>query len=94
MYAIVFDLDPLCLGECYEGDSCHRAYKQVRDVLTSNGFSHAQGGVYFGDETIDAVKCVLVVQKLSETYPWFSTCVKDMRMLRIEESNDLRPAIL
>lgn len=93
MYAVVFDLDTNCLNECYDGTTYHGAYKAVRDFMTQNGFSHTQGSVYFGDSSIDAVKCVLVVQKLSKIYPWFSTCVKDIRMLRIEENNDLKPAI-
>jgi virulence-associated protein VapD len=40
-----------------------------------------------------AVKCVITIQKLAKTYPWFSACVKDVRMLRIEENNDLMEAI-
>lgn len=93
MYAVVFDLDTNCLNECYEGTTYHGAYKQIRDFMLSNGFEHTQGSVYFGDKNIDAVKCVLAIQRLSKEYPWFSTCVKDIRMLRIEENNDLMPAI-
>lgn len=93
MYAILFDLDTNCLGECYEGNTYHGAYKLIRDFMKKNGFSHTQGSVYFGDNTIDAVKCVLTIQKLSVEYPWFATCAKDVRMLRIEENNDLMPAI-
>ena len=43
MYAVVFDLDANCLGECYDGNTYHGAYKLVRDFLTENGFSHTQG---------------------------------------------------
>jgi len=62
--------------------------------MESNGFTLQQGSVYFGDSTkINAVSCVTTVQKLAKEYPWFATCVKDVRMLRIEENNDLMPAI-
>jgi virulence-associated protein 2 len=61
--------------------------------MAKSGFSHQQGSVYFGDETVDAVKCVLAVQKLAKEYPWFATCAKDVRMLRIEDNNDLMPAL-
>lgn len=87
MYAVVFDLDTDSLSECHDG------YKAVRDFMTQNGFSHTQGSVYFGDSNMDAVKCVLTIQRLAKEYPWFSTCAKDVRMLRIEENNDLLPAI-
>ncbi len=95
MYAVVFDLDTNCLEECYDGNSYsyHEAYKLIRDFLTENGFSHIQGSVYFGDEGMDAVKCVITIQKLAKKYPWFSTCSRDVRMLRIEDNNDLLPAI-
>ena len=57
------------------------------------GFARQQGSVYFGDETVDAVRCVLAVQELSRTYVWFSAAVRDIRMLRIEDNNDLMPAV-
>jgi virulence-associated protein VapD len=38
---------------------------------------------------------VLAVQDLARAYPWFnSSVVTDIRMLRIEEDNDLNPAIV
>ena len=49
------------------------------------------GGI--SDEGMDAVKCVITIQKLAKKYPWFSTCSRDVRMLRIEDNNDLLPAI-
>ncbi|MBT0552609.1 endoribonuclease VapD [Riemerella anatipestifer] len=93
MYAILFELDTNCLNDNYEGNTYHNSYKLVNDFMIENGFTWKQGSVYFGGANIDAVTCVLVVQKLSKKYPWFSTCVKDVRMLRIEENNDLLPAI-
>lgn len=93
MYAVVFDLDTNCLTECYEGTTYHGAYKLIRDFMNQNGFTHTQGSVYFGNSEIDAVKCVLTIQRLTREYPWFATCAKDVRMLRIEENNDLLPAI-
>ena len=49
--------------------------------------------MYFGGANITAVQCVLAAQKLSATYAWFKPSVRDFRMLRIEEMNDLGPAI-
>jgi len=42
---------------------------------------------------VDAVTCVLAVQELSRTFPWFAASVRDIRMLRIEDNNDLKPAL-
>ena len=93
MYAVLFDLDTNCLNEQYEGTTYHNSYKLIKDFMIENGFTWKQGSVYFGTESIDAVTCVLTVQKLARKFPWFATCVKDVRMLRIEENNDLKPAI-
>ena len=93
MYAVLFDLDTNCLNDNYEGTTYHSAYKFIKDYMLANGFEWKQGSVYFGKETINAVNCVVIVQKLAKLYPWFATCVKDVRMLRIEENNDLAPAV-
>ena len=93
MYAVLFDIDTNCLNDNYHGNSSTNAYGDIRKHMEANDFEWRQGSVYFGGKSIDAVKCVMVVQKLARLYPWFSSCVKDVRMLRIEENNDLMPAI-
>lgn len=94
MYAVTFDLDTACLGSSYHTQSPNNAYADVRRFLESRGFTWTQGSVYFGDPaTINGVTCVLVIQELARQFPWFAACVKDVRMLRIEENNDLLPAI-
>ena len=93
MYAVTFDIDTNCLGNEYHNTSSTNAYGDIRKFMEANGFEWKQGSVYFGDESINAVNCVLIVQKLAKTYPWFTACVKDVRMLRIEENNDLMPAL-
>ena len=52
-----------------------------------------QGSVYLGDRTADPVRCVLAIQDVARDCSWFSQVVRDVRMLRIEENNDLLPAI-
>lgn len=94
MYAIIFDLDIESLKNAYPTASYTNAYTDIRGYLTARGFVWVQGSGYFGDDTVDAVKCVLTVQKLSRKYPWFKASVRDIRMLRIEENNDLLPTIV
>src|SRR5690242_4619845 len=92
-YAIAFDLDTSILEELYTGDSWNNAYADIRRFLEANGFEHKQGPVYFGTDVIDAVSCVIVAQQLAEEFHWFQPAVRDIRMLRIEDNNDLKPAI-
>jgi virulence-associated protein VapD len=92
VYAIAFDMDIESLRQNY-GDPYNNAYTEIKKVLQSHGFSPQQGSVYFGNETINAVSCVLAAQDLARQLPWFNTSVRDIRMLRIEELNDLGPAV-
>src|SRR5260363_165314 len=93
MYAISFDLDTEQLKQQYPNDSWQNAYDDIRKELMPLGFTWQQGSVYFGDENMNAVKCVLAAQVLSKAYPWFKSSVRDIRMLRIEDINDLSPAL-
>jgi len=94
MYAVAFDLVLEDLREHYSATSPHNAYGEVRAVLEAEGFGWKQGSVYFGDPgRVNAVTCTLAAQRLASELPWFSACVRDIRMLRIEENNDLGPAL-
>lgn len=94
MYAIAFDLDTNILQQAYPVASYNNAYADIRARLVgSHGFAWQQGSVYFGGETVNAVSCVIAVNDLTATFSWFAASVRDIRMLRIEEQNDLRPAI-
>ncbi|MBI3829308.1 MAG: virulence factor [Planctomycetes bacterium] len=92
MYAIAFDMDIEALKNAY-GDPYNNAYSEIKRVLQQHGFNWQQGSVYFGDERINAVTCVLAALQLSQELPWFAASVRDIRMLRIEEMNDLMPAV-
>lgn len=94
MYAIVLNLEQDTLSETYGSPTYTNAYSDIKKVLSAYGFTRQQGSVYFGDsDKVDAVKCVLAVQDLTRKYPWFSASIEDIRMLRIEDNNDLMPAI-
>jgi virulence-associated protein VapD len=93
MYAIAFDLETELLQEHYPAASWQNGYRDVRRILEAEGFIWRQGSVYFGDDTVNPVKCVLTAQRLTRELPWFAAVARDVRMLRIEENNDLRPAI-
>lgn len=93
MYAIVFDLDTGTLEQLYHNKSWRDAYVDVGNCLARHGFSRMQGSTCFGDDSVDAVRCVLAVQELTRNFDWFEPAVSDIRMLRIEDNNDLMPAI-
>ena len=93
MYAIAFDMDTTALQAAYHNASWQNAYNDIGRVLSRYGFTRKQGSVYFGDDTVTATNCFLAVQDLTRSFAWFAPCVGDIRMLRIEETNDLRPVV-
>lgn len=92
LYAMAFDMDIDSLKSNY-GDPYNNAYYEIRKILQRHGFTWQQGSVYFGGEQINAVTCVLAAIDLARNLPWFAASVRDIRMLRIEELNDLMPAV-
>jgi virulence-associated protein VapD len=93
VFAIAFDLDTSVLKESYHNESWQNAYTDVGRALRAHGFERMQGSVYFGNDQVDAVTCVLAVQHLTSEFDWFAPAVHDIRMLRIEDNNDLMPAV-
>ena len=92
MYAIAFDLDTDS-AERLCGPAWRTCHAKIAAVFAEFGFSRVQGSVYFGGDMVNAVTCVVAVIDLTNTFPWFAKSVRDIRMLRIEEQNDLAPAI-
>jgi virulence-associated protein VapD len=92
MFAITVDLKTKVLPENYASASWQNAYADIGQFLQQQGFDRQQGSVYFGDRTIDIVRCQLAVQRLAGEFTWFAPSVTDIRMLRIEENNDVMPA--
>jgi virulence-associated protein VapD len=90
MYAIIFDIDVNSLPEEYS----KTAQSDIRKFLEDSGFAWQQGNVYFGCPSVNAVICVITVQKLASKFPWITPYIKYIKMLRVEEDADLMSAII
>lgn len=92
VYAIAFDLDIEQIGVHY-GDLYNNTYLEIRRVLERHQFQWQQGSVYFGSSAVTASSVMVAVIDLTTQLPWFAASVRDIRMLRIEELNDLMPVV-
>lgn len=92
VYAITFDMDIDQLRAHY-GDPYNGAYQEIRKVLEGHGFTGQQASVYFGNAAVTSATVSLAVVDLTTRLPWFAACVRDIRVLRIEEQNDLMPLV-
>jgi virulence-associated protein VapD len=93
VYAITFDRDTTRMPEVYPGERWRNGYTEIGRILREHGFDWQQGSVYFGSETVDAVTCVLAIKDVARRLNLVGPSVRDVRMLRIEEFNDLGPAV-
>lgn len=93
VYAIAFDMDTDTLQKSYPGMSWNNAYSEIRAVLERHSFAWQQGSVYFGSRDVNAVSCFLAVSDCVRSLEWFAASVRDIRMLRVEEFNDLMPVV-
>ncbi len=92
VYAIAFDMDIEQLRIHY-GEPYNNAYLEIRRVLERHQFQWQQGSVYFGGPSVTAATVMVAVVDLTTQLSWFAAAVRDIRMLRIEEANDLMPVI-
>jgi virulence-associated protein VapD len=92
VYAIAFDMDIEQLRIHY-GDPYNNAYLEIRRVLEDHQFQWQQGNVYFGGPAVTAATVTVAVIDVTTRLPWFAASVRDIRMLRIEELNDLMPVV-
>ncbi|WP_338426408.1 hypothetical protein [Sphingopyxis kveilinensis] len=82
MYAIAYDLNA-------EAAVKYGAWDKIARVLTQYGFHRQQGSVFYGTPDTSASTCFKAVLELHDKFPWFWEVVRDMRMLRIDEEDDL-----
>ena len=75
------------------GDNWKGCYEKIERVLSVHGFTRQQGSLFFGNEETNAVSCFTAVRALDDKYTWFGRVIRDLRMLRIYEDNDLLPAL-
>jgi len=92
VYAIAFEMDIEQLRIHY-GDPYNNAYIEIRRILEGHQFQWQQGSVYFGGSTVTAATVMVAVIDLATRLPWFAASVRDIRMLRIEELNDLMAVV-
>jgi virulence-associated protein VapD len=85
-YALAIDLDA-------ERRRVDAADQDLRRILQQHGFDRHQGDVHYGGESVTAVTCVLAAQDLARSLPWFAASARQVRMLRVGESDDLMPAV-
>jgi virulence-associated protein VapD len=92
VYAIAFDLDTVA-AERLCGVGWRTCYAKIAALFAEFGFDRVQGSVYFGHEDSNPISCMKAVQTADMRFAWFGKIVRDLRMLRVEEDNDMSPLL-
>lgn len=93
MFAIAYDFDVNALKKHYPVASSNNAYGDFRKFMEGHGFTSRQGSVLYGDENVTAVTATLAVAEASVRFDWLAPSVSDIRILRLIDNDDLRPAL-
>lgn len=90
-YAIVFELDLPALQ--VHGVSYSQAYAECKRFFATHDFTSVQTGLYFGAPNKTSVDCVVLVQEMAKAHQWFASSVKELKLLKLDEVADLKPAL-
>ena len=77
------------------GVTCHVSQARTGGVAGSLGplgFT-PRNSLFYGNDSVDAVHCVMAVQSVARKHPWFEPSLTGARMLRIGAETDLLPAV-
>lgn len=91
MYMVLISINPYKLEKRSDYlDIC----ESVKSIMINNGFTWRGGPLYVGHEGgVNAVDCVLIIQKIVAKLPHIKDLFSDIQMIRVEEMTDLFPAI-
>lgn len=90
--ALHFDLDTEQLKELYPSDKengWRDAWADIRSFMEKHGFEHAQYSGYESIQPMTYDKAYEIVERLSETYPWFRRCARVASLTEIGRRHDV-----
>lgn len=86
MYGIIFQFN----GDVAENqDNWSKKCNELDAFFKNEGFEKHGDYIYIGDASINAVKCVCIMLKLKDIFPWLSQVLFRAKMVRIDEMSDL-----
>ncbi|MDO5564640.1 MAG: hypothetical protein Q4F88_05365 [Eubacteriales bacterium] len=97
-YSINFDLDTSKLKIFYwadTGKAYNKAYEDIRNYLTDNGFIWQQGSGYITKNKIPDTKLNNILDIMSNNFKWLAFCIKDVKTTIIyKKSEKLKTKLL
>lgn len=70
-------------------DNWIKKCNELDAFFKNEGFEKHGDYIYIGGASNNAVKCVSIMLKIKEVFPWFSQVLFKAKMIRIDEISDL-----
>ena len=86
MYGIIFQFNE---DVAENQDNWSKKCNELDSFFKDEGFEKHGDYIYIGDASIDVVKCVSIMLKLKDVFPWLSQVLFKAKMVRIDEMSDL-----
>ena len=84
-----FDFDTKALQKYYPKSNWRKAYDDVYDFLTSNGYEHRQGSGYITKANTDYLDVQSTLYEMKREFPWLKNCVNKMDVTNIGRTFDM-----
>ena len=86
-YIVQVELDNHILKDLYPNDDYKHAYNDIRGFLNDESLDWISGPLF--DAGPSPISAVLAVQHLSAHFDWFKGSVKELKLLRVTNMDDL-----
>ena len=67
-----------------------RAYRDIHQFMHMNGFERRQHSVYVSINKLTTLDVVDLMERLAETFPWLSQCVREVDMSTVGARHSLK----
>ncbi len=91
--AINFDLDTKMLRNLYPSKNWRKAYKDIKEYMKINGFTHRQWSGYISNEPLSYQETTKILQRLVDTYEWAYDSIRIIDMSDLSNHFDVKKLI-
>lgn len=86
---IIFDLDTKALKAHYPKSNWREAYKDIKNFLKENNFTHRQWSGYKSNSKLNDADILIIIDKMTTKFPWLSDCVRKFDVTDVGKTFDL-----
>ncbi|MEG0614123.1 MAG: VapD family protein [Oscillospiraceae bacterium] len=71
-----------------------KAYADIKNFFTQNGFKHRQGSVYVSNDKLTIYDIQNIIDKAAEKLPWLDKCVAEIDVTDIGKTHSIKELLM